>query len=155
MKITKAQLKQIIMEELEEVRQTGESVMVGYPGELKLYDYLEKMLGEKLAVELTSAVRLTDEDTQEYILKLANEMIVSEGSSEMMSPRDEQEAVEKEMETYLIKKGVYKGDRNGRISIMTGIVGEASDVMDDAVAKGLFDKYDVMAFIDRLHRMVR
>jgi len=155
MKITKTKLKQIIMEELEEVRQTGESVMTGYPGELKLYDYLEKMLGEKLAVELTSAVRLTDEDTQEYILKLANEMIVSEGSSEMMSPRDEQEAVEKEMETYLIKKGVYKGDRNGRISIMTGIVGEASDVMDDAVAKGLFDKYDVMAFIDRLHRMVR
>ena len=81
MKITKAQLKQIIMEELEEVRQTGESVMVGYPGELKLYDYLEKMLGEKLAVELTSAVRLTDEDTQEYILKLANEMIVSEGAT--------------------------------------------------------------------------
>jgi len=155
MKITKTKLKQIIMEELEEVRQTGESVMTGYPGELKLYDYLEKMLGEKLAVELTSAVRLTDEDTQEYIMKLANEMIVSEGSSEMMSPRDEQEAVEKEMETYLIKKGVYKGDRNGRISIMTGIVGEASDVMDDAVAKGLFDKYDVMAFIDRLHRMVR
>jgi len=155
MKITKTKLKQIIMEELEEVRQTGESVMTGYPGELKLYDYLEKMLGEKLAVELTSAVRLTDEDTQEYILKLANEMIVSEGSSEMMSPRDEQEAVEKEMETYLIKKGVYKGDRNGRISIMTGIVGEASDVMDDAVASGLFDEYAVMRFIDRLHRMVR
>ena len=155
MKITKTKLKQIIMEELEEVRQTGESVMVGYPGELKLYDYLEKMLGEKLAVELTSAVRLTDEDTQEYILKLANEMIVSEGSSEMMSPRDEQEAVEKEMETYLIKKGVYKGDRNGRISIMTGIVGEASDVMDDAVASGLFDEYAVMRFINRLHRMVR
>jgi len=81
MKITKAKLKQIIVEELEEVRQTGESVMVGYPGELKLYDYLEKMLGEKLAVELTSAVRLTDEDTQEYILKLANEMIVSEGAT--------------------------------------------------------------------------
>ena len=154
MKITKTKLKQIIMEELEEVRQTGESVMTGYPGELKLYDYLEKMLGEKLAVELTSAVRLTDEDTQEYILKLANEMIVSEGSSEMMSPREKQEAVQKEMETYLIDKGVYKGDRNGRISIMTGIVGEASDVLDDAVAKGLFDKYDVMAFIDRLHRMI-
>jgi len=29
MKITKAKLKQIIMEELEEVRQAGESVMVG------------------------------------------------------------------------------------------------------------------------------
>jgi len=157
MKITKAQLKQIIVEELEEVRQTGESVMVGYPGELKLYDYLEKMLGEKLAVELTSAVRLTDEDTQEYILKLANEMIVSEELSEVMSPREyiaAQEAAEKEMETYLIDKGVYKGDRNGRISIMTGIVGEASDVMDDAVAKGLFKEYDVMVFIDRLHRMV-
>ena len=155
MKITKTKLKQIIKEELEEVGYTGESVMTGYPGEFKLYDYLEKMLGEKLAVELTSAVRLTDEDTQEYILKLANEMIVSEGSSEMMSPREEQEAVEKEMETYLIKKGVYKGDRAGRISIMTGIVGEASDVMDDAVAKGLFNEYAVMRFINRLHRMVR
>ena len=69
--------------------------------------------------------------------------------------REKQEAAEKEMETYLIDKGVYKGDRNGRISIMTGIVGEARDVLDDAVAKGLFDKYDVMVFINRLHRMVR
>ena len=69
--------------------------------------------------------------------------------------REKQEDAEKEMETYLIDKGVYKGDRNGRISIMTGIVGEARDVMDDAVAKGLFDKYDVMVFINRLHRMVR
>ena len=154
MKITKAQLKQIIVEELEEVRQTGESVMVGYPGELKLYDYLEKMLGYDLAIQLMYAVRQTDEDKQRYIAKLANEMIVSEGSSEMMSPREKQEAVQKEMETYLIDKGVYKGDRNGRISIMTGIVGEASDVLDDAVAKGLFDKYDVMAFINRLDRMI-
>jgi hypothetical protein len=78
MKITKTQLKQIIKEELEEAGYTGESVMVGYPGELKLYGYLEEKLGEKLAVELTSAVRLTDEDTQEYIMKLASEMIVSE-----------------------------------------------------------------------------
>jgi len=148
MKITKAQLKQIIVEELEEVNHGG--VHTG-----KLFDYLEERLGYDLAIQLMYAVRQTDEDKQRYIAKLANEMIVSEGSSEMMSPRDEQEAVEKEMETYLIKKGVYKGDRNGRISIMTGIVGEASDVMDDAVAKGLFDKYDVMAFIDRLHRMVR
>ena len=148
MKITKAQLKQIIMEELEEVNHGGTD-------NSKLFDYLEEKLGEKLAVELMAAVRLTNEDTQEYIMKLANEMIISEGSSEMMSPREKKEAVEKEMETYLIDKGVYKGDRNGRISIMTGIVGEASDVMDDAVAKGLFDKYDVMAFIDRLHRMVR
>ena len=155
MKITKAKLKQIIKEELEEVGYTGESVMVGYPGELKLYGYLEEKLGEKLAVELTSAVRLTDEDTQEYIMKLANEMIVSEGSSEMMSPREKQEAVQKEMETYLIEKGVYEGDRNGRIEIFTGIVGNARDVLDDAVAKGLFDKYDVMVFINRLHRMVR
>ena len=157
MKITKTQLKQIIKEELEEVGYTGESVMVGYPGELKLYGYLEEKLGEKLAVELTSAVRLTDEDTQEYIMKLASEMIISEELSEVMSPREEiaaQEAAEKEMETYLIDKGVYKGDRNGRISIMTGIVGEASDVMDDAVAKGLFDEYAVMKFINRLHRMV-
>ena len=69
--------------------------------------------------------------------------------------REKQEDAEKEMETYLIEKGVYKGDRNGRISIMTGIVGEARDVLDDAVAKGLFDKYDVMVFINRLHRMVR
>ena len=148
MKITKSQLKQIIKEELEEVNHGG--VDTG-----KLFDYLEKMLGYDLAIQLMYAVRQTDEDKQRYIAKLANEMIVSEGSSEMMSPREKQEAVEKEMETYLIDKGVYKGDRNGRISIMTGIVGEASDVLDDAVAKGLFDKYDVMGFINRLHRMVR
>ena len=157
-KITKTQLKQIIKEELEEVGYTGESVMVGYPGELKLYGYLEEKLGEKLAVELTSAVRLTDEDTQEYIMKLASEMIISEELSEVMSPREEiaaQEAAEKEMETYLIDKGVYKGDRNGRIEIFTGIVGEASDVMDDAVASGLFDQYAVMRFINKLHRMIR
>jgi hypothetical protein len=147
MKITKAQLKQIIMEELEEVNHGG--VDTG-----KLFDYLEKMLGYDLAIQLMYAVRQTDEDKQRYIAKLANEMIVSEGSSEMMSPREKQEAVQKEMETYLIDKGVYKGDRNGRISIMTGVVGEASDVLDDAVAKGLFDKYDVMAFINRLDRMI-
>jgi hypothetical protein len=88
------------------------------------------------------------------ITKAQLKQIIKEELSEMMSPREEQEAVQKEMETYLIDKGVYKGDRNGRISIMTGIVGEASDVLDDAVAKGLFDKYDVMAFIDRLHRMI-
>ena len=68
--------------------------------------------------------------------------------------REKQEAAEKEMETYLIEKGVYEGDRNGRIEIFTGIVGEARDVLDDAVAKGLFKEYDVMVFIDRLHRMV-
>jgi len=106
MKITKTKLKQIIKEELstlsehgdwfdeenetradkkfrdsQEAGHTGESVMAGYPGELKLYDYLEEKLGEKLTVELMSAVRLTDEDTQEYIMKLASEMIVSEGRS--------------------------------------------------------------------------
>ena len=74
MKITKTQLKQIIKEELEEVGYTGESVMTGYPGEFKLLDYLREKLDEKLAVELTSAVRLTDEDTQEYIMKLASEI---------------------------------------------------------------------------------
>jgi len=74
MKITKAKLKQIIQEELEEVGYTGESVMTGYPGEFKLLDYLREKLDEKLAVELTSAVRLTDEDTQEYIMKLASEI---------------------------------------------------------------------------------
>ena len=89
------------------------------------------------------------------ITKAQLKQIIMEELSGAMSPRDEQEAVEKEMETYLIKKGVYKGDRNGRISIMTGIVGEASDVMDDAVASGLFDEYAVMRFINRLHRMVR
>jgi len=81
MKITKAQLKQIIMEELEEVNHGG--VDTG-----KLFDYLEKMLGYDLAIQLMYAVRQTDEDKQRYIAKLANEMIVSEGSSEMMSPRD-------------------------------------------------------------------
>ena len=153
MKITKTQLKQIIMEELEEVRQTGGGVH--FP--TKFFDHLEEKLGYDLAIALMYAVRQTDEDKQRYIAKLANKMIVSEGSSEMMSPREyiaAQEAAEKEMETYLIEKGVYKGDRNGRISIMTGIVGEASDVLDDAVAKGLFKEYDVMVFIDRLHRMV-
>ena len=92
------------------------------------------------------------------ITKTQLKQIIREELSEVMSPREEiaaQEAAEKEMETYLIDKGVYKGDRNGRISIMTGIVGEARDVLDDAVAKGLFDKYDVMVFINRLHRMVR
>ena len=91
------------------------------------------------------------------ITKAQLKQIIKEELSEVMSPREyiaAQEATEKEMETYLIEKGVYKGDRNGRISIMTGIVGEARDVMDDAVAKGLFDKYDVMVFINRLHRMV-
>ena len=89
------------------------------------------------------------------ITKAQLKQIIKEELEGVMSPREEQEAVEKEMETYLIKKGVYKGDRNGRISIMTGIVGEASDVMDDAVASGLFDEYAVMRFINRLHRMVR
>jgi len=88
------------------------------------------------------------------ITKAKLKQIIKEELEGVMSPREKQEAVQKEMETYLIDKGVYKGDRNGRISIMTGIVGEASDVLDDAVAKGLFDKYDVMAFIDRLHRMI-
>mgnify|MGYP003131126119 CR=1 FL=1 len=75
------------------------------------------MLGEKLAVELTSAVRLTDEDTQEYILKLANEMIVSEGSSEMMSPREKlsYEKLRNRVHKYLIDKKFFKGSvRNGR-----------------------------------------
>ncbi len=91
------------------------------------------------------------------ITKAQLKQIIKEELSEVMSPREyiaAQEAAEKEMETYLIEKGVYKGDRNGRIKIMTGIVGEASDVLDDAVAKGLFKEYDVMVFIDRLHRMV-
>ena len=89
------------------------------------------------------------------ITKTQLKQIIKEELSEMMYGGDEnQEAAEKEMETYLIEKGVYKGDRNGRIKIMTGIVGEASDVLDDAVAKGLFKEYDVMVFIDRLHRMV-
>jgi hypothetical protein len=69
--------------------------------------------------------------------------------------REKQEAAEKEMETYLIEKGVYEGDRNGRIEIFTGIVGEARDVLDDAVDKGLFKEYAVMRFINRLHRMIR
>ena len=88
------------------------------------------------------------------ITKAKLKQIIKEELEGVMSPREKQEAVQKEMETYLIDKGVYKGDRNGRISIMTGIVGEASDVLDDAVAKGLFDKYDVMAFINRLDRMI-
>ena len=76
MKITKTQLKQIIKEELEEVGYTGGGVHFG-----KFYDYLEKMLGHKLAIALMYAVRQTDEDAQRYIMKLANEMIVSEGAT--------------------------------------------------------------------------
>jgi len=91
------------------------------------------------------------------ITKTQLKQIIKEELSEVMSPREyiaAQEAAEKEMETYLIDKGVYKGDRNGRIRIFTGIVGNARDVMDDAVAKGLFKEYAVMEFIDRLHRMI-
>ena len=91
------------------------------------------------------------------ITKTQLKQIIMEELEEVMSPREyiaAQEAAEKEMETYLIEKGVYKGDRNGRIEIFTGIVGEASDVMDDAVASGLFDQYAVMRFINRLHRMI-
>ena len=111
MKITKTQLKQIIKEELEEAGYTGESVMVGYPGELKLYGYLEEKLGEKLAVELMAAVRLTNEDTQEYIMKLASEMIISEELSEMMPYEELRNRVHK----YLIDKKFFKGSvRNGR-----------------------------------------
>ena len=90
------------------------------------------------------------------ITKTQLKQIIKEELSEMMYGGDEnQEATEKEMETYLIKKGVYEGDRNGRIEIFTGIVGEARDVLDDAVAKGLFKEYAVMRFINRLHRMIR
>ena len=76
MKITKAQLKQIIIEELEEVSHTGGGVHNG-----KLFDYLEEKLGYDLAIQLMYAVRQTDEDKQRYIMKLANEMIVSEGAT--------------------------------------------------------------------------
>ena len=91
------------------------------------------------------------------ITKAQLKQIIKEELSEVMSPREyiaAQEAAEKEMETYLIEKGVYEGDRNGRIRIFTGIVGNARDVMDDAVAKGLFDEYAVMKFINRLDRMI-
>ena len=96
------------------------------------------------------------ENKKMKITKAKLKQIIKEELSEMMYGGDEnQEAAEKEMETYLIDKGVYKGDRNGRIEIFTGIVGEASDVMDDAVASGLFDQYAVMRFINKLHRMIR
>tara|TARA_R100000951_G_scaffold46388_1_gene39437 strand:- start:27 stop:572 length:546 start_codon:yes stop_codon:yes gene_type:complete len=130
MKITKTQLKQIIMEELEEVRQTGESVMVGYPGELKLYNYLEKMLGEKLAVELTSAVRLTDEDTQEYILKLANEMIVSEGAT--------------------MHQGYGSTIAKGGINVPEPKAKKLLDLVDSLLPKDLEERKDILGRILRM-----
>jgi hypothetical protein len=55
------------------------------------------------------------------------------------------------METYLIKKGVYKGDRNGRIEIFTGIVQTAEEALE---ASGQFEQQAIDIFINRLHRMV-
>ena len=76
MKITKSQLKQIIKEELEEVREDRSGGMRA--SNAKLYDYLKTKLGEKLAVELIAAVEELDIDTQVYIMNLADEMIVAE-----------------------------------------------------------------------------
>ena len=78
MKITKAKLKQIIKEELEEVR--------GDPsGDLRvsnaaLYDYLNTKLGQQLAVLLTDAVADQDIDTQLQIKKLVDDMVIREES---------------------------------------------------------------------------
>jgi len=59
---------------------------------------------------------------------------------------------EKEMEKYLIDKGVYKGSPGGRILIMTGIVGEAREVLE---ASGRFEQRAIDIFINKLHELVR
>ena len=87
------------------------------------------------------------------ITKAQLKQIIKEELSEMMYGGDEnQEATEKEMETYLIDKGVYKGDRNGRIEIFTGIVQTAGEALE---ASGQFEQQAIDTFINRLHRMVR
>ena len=87
------------------------------------------------------------------ITKAQLKQIIKEELSEMMYGGDEnQEATEKEMETYLIDKGVYKGDRNGRIEIFTGIVQTAEEALE---ASGQFEQQAIDIFINRLHRMVR
>jgi len=87
------------------------------------------------------------------ITKTKLKQIIKEELEEMMYRGDEnQEATEKEMETYLIKKGVYKGDRNGRIEIFTGIVQTAEEALE---ASGQFEQQAIDIFINRLHRMVR
>jgi hypothetical protein len=87
------------------------------------------------------------------ITKAKLKQIIKEELSEMMYGGDEnQEATEKEMETYLIDKGVYKGDRNGRIEIFTGIVQTAREALE---ASGQFEQQAIDTFINRLHRMVR
>ncbi len=59
---------------------------------------------------------------------------------------------EEEMEKYLIDKGVYKGGPGGRILIMTGIVGEAREVLE---ASGQFEQRAIDIFINKLHELVR
>jgi hypothetical protein len=87
------------------------------------------------------------------ITKTQLKQIIKEELSEMMYGGDEnQEATEKEMETYLIKKGVYEGDRNGRIEIFTGIVQTAGEALE---ASGQFEQRAIDTFINRLHRMIR
>jgi len=78
MKITKTQLKQIIKEELEEVGYDGESVMAGYPGELKLFDYLKTRLFEPLPELIVEAIRAADEELQEKILDAISKNIIGE-----------------------------------------------------------------------------
>ena len=87
------------------------------------------------------------------ITKAKLKQIIKEELSEMMYGGDEkQEAAEKEMETYLIDKGVYKGDRNGRIEIFTGIVQTAREALE---ASGQFEQQAIDIFINKLHRMIR
>ena len=117
MKITKTQLKQIIMEELEEVGYDGESIMTGYPGELRLLDYLKTRLFEPLPELIVEAIRAADEELHEKILDAISKNIIGEGSSEMMSPREKLPYGElrNQVHKYLIDKKFFKGSvRNGR-----------------------------------------
>ena len=125
MKITKTQLKQIIMEELEEVRQTGGGVHTG-----KLFDYLEEKLGYDLAIQLMYAVRQTDEDKQRYIMKLANEMIVSEGAT--------------------MHQGYGSTIAKGGINVPEPKAKKLLDLVDSLLPKDLEERKDILGRILRM-----
>ena len=73
----------------------------------------------------------------------------------MKKGQEKQAAAEKEMENYLIEKGVYEKHPTGGISIMTGIVGVANKVLSAAAQSGEFEQQAVNTFIDKLHELIR
>jgi len=80
MKITKAKLKQIIKEELEEAH--GDRHGTHRVSNAALYDYLDARLGQQLAILLTDAVSDLDMGTQLQIKKLVDDMIIRETEKE-------------------------------------------------------------------------